>query len=269
MGEEVENQGEETCVVDGEDMAAAARRGKREQVKRQASSHLKSDGTDRSQDLSKGVTYISNMIQTVLDKRLGMWEKYCLHHCFAVPEGFSLPQSNELPGESSMSKDALYDPDLDAQLDSLRDKLSAVGKESGQLSRELHALEKQSFSSDRFAGLASEALQLYEQHSVHDMFQEVEGAGGDDDWQRGGDGGDVGVLTATATVAAADMVKTATALRMRVDNMKARRMEDIERMRTDRINNPERDFCTMKHGKGLYNANLEDLQEFLSELKTT
>ncbi|TXG56667.1 hypothetical protein EZV62_017980 [Acer yangbiense] len=33
MGEEVENQGEETCVVDGEDMAAAARRGKREQVK--------------------------------------------------------------------------------------------------------------------------------------------------------------------------------------------------------------------------------------------
>ncbi|TXG54092.1 hypothetical protein EZV62_019348 [Acer yangbiense] len=35
MGEEVENQGEETCVVDGEDMAAAARRGKREQVKRQ------------------------------------------------------------------------------------------------------------------------------------------------------------------------------------------------------------------------------------------
>ncbi|KAK3225687.1 hypothetical protein Dsin_005549 [Dipteronia sinensis] len=203
----------------------------------QASSHLKCDGTDRSQDQSKGVTYIRNMIQTVLDKRLGMWEKYCLHHCFAVPDGFSLHQSNELPGESSMSEDALYDPDLDAQLDSLRDKLSAVGKESGQLSRELHALEKQSFSSDRFAGLASEALQLYEQNSVHDMFQE--------------------------------MVKTATALRMRVDNMKARRMEDIERMRTDRINNPERDFCTMKHGKGLYNANLEDLQEFLSELKTT
>ena len=34
MGEEVKNPGEETCVVDGEDMAAAARRGKREQVKR-------------------------------------------------------------------------------------------------------------------------------------------------------------------------------------------------------------------------------------------
>ena len=34
MGEEVENPGEETCVVDGEDMAATARRGKRELVKR-------------------------------------------------------------------------------------------------------------------------------------------------------------------------------------------------------------------------------------------
>ncbi|KAL5751408.1 hypothetical protein ACOSP7_026011 [Xanthoceras sorbifolium] len=202
----------------------------------QASTLLKIDGTDRSQDLSKGVTYIRNMIQTVLDKRLGMWEKYCLHHCFAVPEGFSLPQSNELPGESSMSQDALYDPDLDTQLDSLRDKLTAVGKESAQLSGELHALEKKSSSSDCFAGLTSEALQLYEQNSVHDMFRE--------------------------------MVKTASELHMKVNNLKARRVEDIERMRTERISNPERDLCSMNHGKGLYNAKLEDLQEFLGELKT-
>lgn len=33
------------------------------------------------------------MVQAVLDKRLGMWEKYCLLHCFAVPEGFSLPKA--------------------------------------------------------------------------------------------------------------------------------------------------------------------------------
>ncbi|KAH7549276.1 hypothetical protein JRO89_XS13G0008000 [Xanthoceras sorbifolium] len=219
---------------------------------RQASTLLKIDGTDRSQDLSKGVTYIRNMIQTVLDKRLGMWEKYCLHHCFAVPEGFSLPQSvavggqnmkfrkmncnalqclNELPGESSMSQDALYDPDLDTQLDSLRDKLTAAGKESAQLSGELHALEKKSSSSDHFAGLTSEALQLYEQNSVHDMFRE--------------------------------MVKTASELHMKVNNLKARRVEDIGRMRTERISNPERDLCSMNHGKGLYNAKLEDLQEFL------
>ena len=33
------------------------------------------------------------MIQGVLDKRLEMWEKYCLRHCFSVPEGFSMPKS--------------------------------------------------------------------------------------------------------------------------------------------------------------------------------
>ena len=33
------------------------------------------------------------MIQGVLDKRLEMWEKYCLRHCFAVPEGFLMPKA--------------------------------------------------------------------------------------------------------------------------------------------------------------------------------
>jgi len=40
----------------------------------------------------QGVAYLHNMIQSVLDKHLGMWEQYCLRHCFSVPEGFSLPK---------------------------------------------------------------------------------------------------------------------------------------------------------------------------------
>ncbi|KAJ0105667.1 hypothetical protein Patl1_19011 [Pistacia atlantica] len=198
----------------------------------QASTLLKTEGTDRSQDLSKGVVYIRNMIQSALDKRLGMWEKYCLHHCFAVPEGFSLPQTNELPDESSISEDALSDPDLDGQLNSLRAKLNVAGKESAELNRELRALEKQSSSSDRFA---SEALQLYEENSMHDMFQE--------------------------------MVKMASELRIKMDKLKARRMEDRQQIRTERVFNPKGEFCTINHGKGLYNAELQDLQEFVSELK--
>nr|KJB84176.1 hypothetical protein B456_N008500 [Gossypium raimondii] len=43
---------------------------------------------------AKGVNYIRNMIQSSLDKRLAMWEKYCLCHCFTVPEGFSLPKNS-------------------------------------------------------------------------------------------------------------------------------------------------------------------------------
>lgn len=46
-----------------------------------------------------------------------------------------------------------------------------VGKESSELSRELQALEKQSSATDHSAGLVSEALQLYDQNSVHDLFQ--------------------------------------------------------------------------------------------------
>ncbi|KAJ4713292.1 protein MIS12-like [Melia azedarach] len=201
----------------------------------QASTLLKTEGTDRSQDLSKGVAYIRNMIQSALDKRLDMWKKYCHHHCFAVPEGFSLPKTNELPGESSMCEDALNDSDLDAQLDSLRDKLSMVGKESAELNRQLRSLEKQSSASGHCAALADEALQLYDQNSMHDLFQE--------------------------------MVKTASELRMKMDNLKARRMEDIQRTRAERVYSPKRDFCTMNRSKGLLSTKLEDLQEILADLK--
>lgn len=38
----------------------------------------------------QGVALIKKTIQSALDKRLVMWEEYCLNHCFEVPEGFSL-----------------------------------------------------------------------------------------------------------------------------------------------------------------------------------
>lgn len=201
----------------------------------QASTLLKTEDTDKSQDLSKGVAYIRNLIQLALDKRLSVWEKYCLHHCFSVPEGFSLPKSNELPCESSLCQDAFNDSDLDVQMDSLRDKLAAVGKESSELSRELQALEKQSSATDHSAGLVSEALQLYDQNSVHDLFQE--------------------------------MVKTASELHMKMHNLKTKRMNDMQHIKVERVNNADRGFCSMNRGKGLYNANLEGIQDCLAELK--
>ncbi|KAK9130303.1 hypothetical protein Sjap_010790 [Stephania japonica] len=41
---------------------------------------------------SSGISSISGMIQEVLDRHLGMWEKYCVHSCFVIPKGFSLPK---------------------------------------------------------------------------------------------------------------------------------------------------------------------------------
>ncbi|KAK9089175.1 hypothetical protein Scep_028257 [Stephania cephalantha] len=77
---------------------------------------------DEADELNKGISSISSVIQEVLDRRLYMWEKYCLHRCFVVPEGFSLPKADKSDG-TLMDVDVLLDADLDVQLDSLREKL--------------------------------------------------------------------------------------------------------------------------------------------------
>ncbi|XVE54617.1 hypothetical protein DITRI_Ditri03aG0096300 [Diplodiscus trichospermus] len=201
----------------------------------EASKLLKIDGTDRSQDLTKGVNYIRDMIQSSSDKRLAMWEKYSLRHCFTVPEGFSLPKSDELPGSCSMVCDTRSDPDVDSELDSLRDKLTLVGAESDKLNSELKELERQSASSGHCAGLINEALQIYEDSSMHDMFQE--------------------------------MVQTATELRVKMQKLNTRQVEKMEHARAERAYNSVTDYFTVNQEKGLFNAKLDDLQEFLAELK--
>ncbi|XVF11693.1 hypothetical protein REPUB_Repub08aG0049700 [Reevesia pubescens] len=149
----------------------------------EASILLKTEGIDRSQDLTKGVNYIRNTIQSSLDKRLSMWEKYCLRHCFTVPEGFSLPKNVDSPGCSSMVQDTLSDPNVDAELDSLRDKLTllrGILYKFDKLNSELKELERQSASSRHCVGLINEALQLYEETSVDDMLQGLSNAKLDD-----------------------------------------------------------------------------------------
>ncbi|KAK9108671.1 hypothetical protein Sjap_016731 [Stephania japonica] len=71
------------------------------------------------------------MIQELLDRRLDMWEKYCVYSCFVVPKGFSLPKADKSDG-TSMDVDVLLDKDLDAD------------KEATELRSELQLLEKQS-----------------------------------------------------------------------------------------------------------------------------
>ncbi|KAA8541134.1 hypothetical protein F0562_025120 [Nyssa sinensis] len=200
---------------------------------REASTLLKVEGTDRSDDLRKGVNYIRNMIQTVLDERLAMWQKYCLRHCFSVPEGFSLSKANESPGDSLMDHDALGDPELDAQLDSLRDKLTLVGNETAELNRELRALERQSVVSSCCAGSVNEAFKLYEQH--HEMFQEL--------------------------------TRTASEIRMKMGKLKTKMVEQTECSRKEWMHMPNIDMCMMKGGKGLSNATLEELHKYIADIK--
>ncbi|KAJ6759699.1 PROTEIN MIS12-like protein [Salix purpurea] len=179
----------------------------------EASNLFKTDGTDRSRFLSEGIAYIRNMIQSDLDTRLGMWEKYCLHHVFAVPKGFSLPQT-ESPTETFTCQDLLFDPDLDAQLDILRNRLTMVGKESAGLNHELQALERQSASN---------------------MFQ--------------------------------DMLSTMSELHEKMEKLRTRKVENLECIRAKRIKDPNRDLLASNYRKGLPNATVEDIQEFMADLK--
>ncbi|KAF3966248.1 hypothetical protein CMV_009635 [Castanea mollissima] len=203
---------------------------------KQASTLLNTDtNNDRSQDLTQGVARVRKIVQSVLDKRLAMWEQYCLRHCFGVPPGFSLPKTDESSGDDLLDQEALCDPDLDAQLETLRNKLSTVGKESAVLNRELQAFKRQSTSSNHCVGVVNEALQLYEQNPMHDLFQEME--------------------------------RTASELRTRMVKLKTRGKEETEYTKTGRIYNPNRDLSKID-SKGFSNASLEEIQEFLDEMKS-
>ncbi|TYG92569.1 hypothetical protein ES288_A11G041900v1 [Gossypium darwinii] len=142
---------------------------------------------------------------------------------------------DELLASSSTIQDALSDPDVDAELDSLRNKLTLVGAETDKINSELKELERQSASSGHCAGLINEALQLYEDTSVQDMFQE--------------------------------MMQTATELRVKMKKLKTRQAGKMEHERAERIHNSLTNYFTVNPKKGLSNAKLDDLHEFLAELK--
>ncbi|XP_060204873.1 protein MIS12 homolog [Lycium barbarum] len=202
---------------------------------KEAANLVKTEGTDRSDDLKKGVASIKNIIQLNLDKRLSMWEKYSLHHCFTVPQGFSLPKADGPSGDSSVDINGVENPELDSKLDFLRNKLSQVGKESAALNRELRELERQSMLSGRSAASLAEALELYQQQSVNEKFEEL--------------------------------VRTASDFRTKVEVLTTR-MEDTEhpRAKKSRISNGE--LYRLNNDEGLLSVTVEELQELVDDIKT-
>ncbi|CAL9053131.1 protein MIS12 homolog isoform X1 [Musa acuminata AAA Group] len=128
-------------------------------------------GADRSEELARGVSSLRHLTQAVLDKRMSMWEKYCLRHCFSIPDGFVLPKTKEY--SISVLQEVLSDQELDSHLDSLREKLAAAGKESQVLHREINLLEMQSTADNKYNASVAEVQQLFKEHSVHLMFQEL------------------------------------------------------------------------------------------------
>ncbi|KAG0473584.1 hypothetical protein HPP92_014923 [Vanilla planifolia] len=122
-----------------------------------------------SEELSKGVNSLHYLMEGVLDMQTSLWEKYCLNHCFSVPEGFMLPTNQDSP-DNSMLQSELADEQLDLQLDTTRMKLAVAMQENAGLQRQIHELEKQS----SYNAAILEAVQLYEQSSTSHMFKEIE-----------------------------------------------------------------------------------------------
>ncbi|KAK9105460.1 hypothetical protein Scep_022304 [Stephania cephalantha] len=91
--------------------------------------------------LGKGISSISSVIQEVLDVDDLICGRsiYCFRSCFVVLEGFSMPK--------------------------------VAVKEATKLQSELQLLEKQSALSDKHAEYVNEAVQLFEENSLPDMFQ--------------------------------------------------------------------------------------------------
>ncbi|CAN6717601.1 unnamed protein product [Malus baccata var. baccata] len=203
--------------------------------RQQASTSLKIEGTDRAQDLSRGVDIIRKKVQSDLDKKLAVWEQYCLDYVFQVPEGFDPSKNDEPPVDASLCQNAIVDTDLDAQLDLLRNELTEVSKENAALNREIQALEGQSVSRDRCSALVNETLQQYDLNSYHENFQE--------------------------------MVKTASELRMKVGKLQTEKMEESKRRKIDWINNAHRDPSVTEIRRGFYSAKLEDLEAFIAHKK--
>ncbi|NP_001313207.1 protein MIS12 homolog [Nicotiana tabacum] len=203
---------------------------------REAANLLKTEGTNRSEDLKEGVAQIKNMVQLTLDKRLSYWEKYCLDKCFKVPQGFSLPKADGPSGDTSFDINAVENPELDEKLDFLRNKISEVGKESAELHRELRALERQSMLSGHSAASLTEALELYQQLAVDEKFEEL--------------------------------VRTASDFQTKVENLATRMVENSEHRRAKRIRTSNGEMFRLSNDGGLLSATLEELQEFVNDIKT-
>ncbi|XP_016197255.1 protein MIS12 homolog isoform X3 [Arachis ipaensis] len=136
--------------------------------------------------------------------------------------------------ENGLRPDAPFDPDIDAQLNSLRTRLTEVGKEFEVLNHEIQTLEKQSTVNAHYV---NNAVQLYEQNNFHVLFQEI--------------------------------MTTAAELGTKIKKLNTTTIEESEQTKTEVVYSPELDLSYIKPCKGLSNTNLDALQKFASIMKST
>ncbi|XP_062223456.1 protein MIS12 homolog [Phragmites australis] len=126
----------------------------------------------KAAELERGLDAICHVVKDVLDKRMTFWEKYCLQHCFTVPEGFRVPEDDNSCAKNSQ-KDGTSDSDLDVEFDSLRRKVESANTESENLQRELSSLERQTTYKRKLDSSIAEIQKLFEGKSVQKNFEDL------------------------------------------------------------------------------------------------
>nr|XP_043618193.1 protein MIS12 homolog [Erigeron canadensis] len=197
----------------------------------EASTQLKIDSSERSEDLTKGLDYIRNTIQSALDKRFSMWEKFCFLHIFALPDGFLLPKDDEASGSGIMDVD-FGNSDLDVELASLKTKLLSAEQESAELKTEIQALERQSVISNQEAASVNELTRLSEQMHENDAFEELQ--------------------------------KLATELRTKMEKLNTERGDGIQRARLEKVGLRNGDVLRAIGGNGFSNMKQEKCEGLLA-----
>ncbi|EES13118.1 hypothetical protein BDA96_06G294700 [Sorghum bicolor] len=122
---------------------------------------------EKATDLQRGLNAIHHVVKDRLDKRMANWEKFCLLHCFNVPEGFVAAEDDISCAKESHKDDT---SDLDLEIDSLRRKLESANMESQNLEREMSSLERQTTYRTKLDSSVSEIQKLLED-SVQENFE--------------------------------------------------------------------------------------------------
>ncbi|XP_065031838.1 protein MIS12 homolog isoform X2 [Musa acuminata AAA Group] len=118
--------------------------------------------------------FLNEVLNAVDDMVDGAFD-FCLHQASQIT-GPGADRSEELARKEysiSVLQEVLSDQELDSHLDSLREKLAAAGMESQALHREINLLEMQSTADNKYNASVAEVQQLFKEHSVHLMFQEL------------------------------------------------------------------------------------------------
>lgn len=184
-----------------------------------------------SKGLSEAIDGVQYTVQLKLNRQLDIWEKYCTLNCFAIPEGLSFPQVNSTKNGLSESplEHRLSDMELDSELESLREKLVAAGRESAELRRELSTLERQAAVAQQHVEALNDALVPLEENSTHDVMKEI--------------------------------IKATSVLREKMEQLKIERRDKMENLRIERIRSPNIINTKRKDIPG-FEASIEDLQNF-------